>query len=559
MAKKGRYGLATGQSTALIVDWFQDEQKANELMGTLLTTFKKQGPVVIFPPRGVVCTTVMKGSVGLTLACVHLSGGRYDDKYFATLPGCKRDIIECALAFKPDIVGGDFNSPRPSLLGTNMREQLLTYIIGSVFDLYKMMKNDHNLNDTTLRRVFADYYFGGHDCLAKENYTVSAKSTGDFEKPTDIVAANCVDYLYKKPGNEIEVIKVERIPDAIPFYDLIEAPGNMRRFRNDMNLNVLNEINSVPTIDLKGEPPQPKISTIRIIEDMKQKSSLSNDSFVALLKSQGFGTKWQKVKNVDINSTLHDELRLEGAAPYEKNAQLAESLRAKLEERDYNKSIVMDQALFENFSVDEFVGKYFMINKDTYYELDYGDTFRILMASAAGTDHLPMQVRYKKGEQTFDVMTLNVQFFLLNVDILKEVVSKSKAEVILVQESWFLNEQTNAGQTITVIKNDGKKSMTLEEVTTHVFEGYDMIGQVQCEEKQSPPDLSPDEKDRLNAYVGNKANLANSIYMKKNSGLTAVPPSLPNQKIQELRNKERGESNDSLPFLNIPYKLNVTV
>ena len=131
---------------------------------------------------------------------------------------------------------------------------------------------------------------------------VHVKKEDDFNTPTDMFAANCVDYLYHiDSGNvKIEVDTVERHESCIPFYEYLRAPGTIKEFRNRM---------SDPSglhgskLKLTGGAPDQRHNSIQIKmwlqTKLKELDGVLRERLNGLkerLQVQNFGSKWVQVR-----------------------------------------------------------------------------------------------------------------------------------------------------------------------------------------------------------------------------------------------------------------------
>lgn len=124
---------------------------------------------------------------GVTIANVHLCGGRHDDNLFAFLAHEKaRQIAQVVSVMRPDIIVGDFNSE-------NTTESALTTL-----HRYPLFEN----LDPNQKRAFLQYYLSAHRVLREQHY--GAAFCTDDMRPTSVYGG-CPDWIYVKNNNGVDV------------------------------------------------------------------------------------------------------------------------------------------------------------------------------------------------------------------------------------------------------------------------------------------------------------------------------------------------------------------
>jgi len=146
------------------------------------------------------CAVMVQVANGVTIANVHLSGGRFDDIHFRHLIHTKtmqlRTVVE---KWHPDIICGDFNGE------PNIRS-LRTHPV------FKTLS-------TTDKLLYAKYHTDGHHYLKKEGYV-----SVNMEKSTSRFGGT-PDHIYFNPN----AVKLHQL-SLVPFLDLSDHNGIWARF-----------------------------------------------------------------------------------------------------------------------------------------------------------------------------------------------------------------------------------------------------------------------------------------------------------------------------------------
>lgn len=137
----------------------------------------------------------------ITIANIHLCGGRHDDKKYNKLQQQKeKQVAELVKRYDPDIIVGDFNSEN------NAAEALETL---RRYHFYQ------GLNTLDERMVFLQYYLGAHEWLrASKKY--AAVCTADEVRPTSAYGG-VPDWIYAKKHLFKHIATVEKVK-AIPDF-----------------------------------------------------------------------------------------------------------------------------------------------------------------------------------------------------------------------------------------------------------------------------------------------------------------------------------------------------
>ena len=147
------------------------------------------------------CSSLIK-IFGVTIASVHLTGGRYDDqKYEKYKKARMRQLDKLVVKYKPDVILGDFNSES---VEEELKRSLKNY------NLYNNLDEKH-------KKKYIKYSLSGHNYLLNNRYTKAYEEKR--VRPTSIYGG-VPDWFYYKN----EVLKIVNV-SLISFMDLTDHNG----------------------------------------------------------------------------------------------------------------------------------------------------------------------------------------------------------------------------------------------------------------------------------------------------------------------------------------------
>ena len=139
---------------------------------------------------------------GVTIANVHLTGGRYDDKKYEKYEKARmRQLEKLVTKYNPDVIVGDFNSE-------SVKEELKKSLRN--YDLYNNLDEKH-------KKQYIKYSLSGHNYLLNKRYTKAYKEKR--VRPTSIYGG-VPDWFYYKN----EVLNIVNV-SLLSFMDVTDHNG----------------------------------------------------------------------------------------------------------------------------------------------------------------------------------------------------------------------------------------------------------------------------------------------------------------------------------------------
>lgn len=384
-------------------------QKRQQLSGLFDSLFQAAPMAVMpFPPRG--SCLYKDDELDLIISCVHLSGGRYDEQYLNS-PFHKAktqqmiDIVQKSTEIarrEPDIILGDFNGnfdyPKKPRDGLSIWKNQI---------LFTPEERRNGVPDKNIQ----EYFIGPHTYLDNLNYSNDRNlTTGNHMNASDGFNANKVDWIYFKNlqrtnNGTLSDFFQNNLLDTMCFYKNVAPPGS--QFILKLDLNSFNDDNDTAAESLYESAQGQKY---------------------ALLKENSY----VQYRDPQFGFTYLDLFRNPSGGPTNPAYTYLYMLHLLNTNTEVQKYIYKRTG----FKADTIIQS----AKNKYAFSDYNSLNREVRSFVDATDHQPVYSTFKKDGNTFTIATFNVQFYLLNIYVMRNIIeqlARRGVDYIVVQESWY--------------------------------------------------------------------------------------------------------------------------
>ena len=356
--------------------------------------------------------------------------------------------MEEILSLSPDILVGDYNSACDyySNGGSGGDYKGLGFWIGATTkDLQNPEHPEHNNNISVIAKEnVKDYFVGPHELLTTAHYIMDP--TNVSQKVTDMLGANKVDWTYVNSNNNLsveETISSDLIGiPTMTFYEAYFSPGSQENIAKVLHLfenDKMNLFNKMISLDRQILEP--------ILEEIWNGLGYNQNGFKLNKEdtiSENDLITYNRSKETFIIQ-LVPGLYIISPEIFKNPAGGTPNLNLAPGGKDIGKDTYeFFNILFTYPEVQQYLQERLNINitklmssikKETPDSpgkyTGVGDIWRELMSYINATDHRVKIDTIKQNEtELFKVASFNIQFFLLNIDIVEQILEELKKKVL---------------------------------------------------------------------------------------------------------------------------------